>query len=225
MLDWPLIIVKAFETLWVWFFSFFPALLGALVVLLIGWILATIAEGLVKKLLVKVKFNKVFEKTGWTNALAKADFKVAPDELFASLIKWVLVFVFLMAAVEILNLRQFADFLQNILAYVPRVIVASLILVIGAVFADTLEKVVFAAVERARVGHSAIAGSIVKWAIWGFTFFAVLEELRIATFLVQTMFTGLVALFVISLGLAFGIGGKDLASEILQNLKRKLQSK
>ena len=91
------------------------------------------------------------------------------------------------------------------------------------VIADISEKVLRALVESTQVGYGHVVGVIVRWSIWIFALVAILMQLDIASVLSQTIVTGLVAFFVIAGGLAFGLGGKDVAAEILADLKRKLK--
>ena len=157
------------------------------------------------------------------DALEKAEFKVDATEFVGAAFKWVLVIVFLLAAVEVLGLTQFAGFLTNVLDYLPNVIVAVLIFVVAVIIADLLEKVVRAAVEGAKVGYGNLVGLIVRWSIWVFAIFAILYQLKIALGLIEILLSGIVGLVVLAGGIAFGLGGKEVAGEILRDLKGKFQ--
>ena len=155
--------------------------------------------------------------------MAKAGFKVDASGFIGAIVKWVLVIAFLLAAVEVLGLSQFADFLGSVLAYLPNVIIAALIFVVAVIIADILEKVVRVGAEGMRVGYGQVAGAIVRWAIWIFAILAILIQLEIASELVLTIVTGFIALIALAGGIAFGLGGKDAAAEAIDNLKRKLK--
>jgi small-conductance mechanosensitive channel len=133
------------------------------------------------------------------------------------------VVLFLLIAVEILGLTELADFLRSVLNYLPNVVVAALIFVVTVIVVDIVEKVVRAAVESIKVGYGHLVSVIVKWSIWVFAVLAILHQLGIARPFMETLFTGLIAVLVIAGGLAFGLGGKDLAAELLQDLKRKVK--
>lgn len=223
ILDWYSVTYEALQNLWQGFLSFVPNLIGALVVFIIGWFIAVGVGKLVAKILEKIKFNQFLEKTGWRGALEKAGIKIDGAGFIGAIFKWVLVIVFLLAAVEILGLVQFADFLADVLNYLPNVIVAALIFVVVVIIADIVEKLVRAAVEGTKIGYGHIAGLIVKWSIWVFAILAILVQLKVAPALMQTFFTGIIALIVIAGGLAFGLGGKEIAGEILRDLQRKLK--
>ena len=221
--DWYLVTLEVLMDLWQGFLISLPKIFGALIIFLIGWLFAAGIARLVTEILTRLKLNAIFEKTGWGEAFAKAEFRVNPSEFIGVIIKWVLVIVFLLAAVEILGLTQFAVFLTRILGYIPNVIVALLIFVVAIIVADILEKVVTASVEKAKVGYAKLAGSFVKWAILGFSGLAILVQLGIVKELITTLVSGIVALIVISFGLAFGLGGKEIAADILRDLRKKFR--
>ena len=223
ILDWYSVTIQALQNLWQAFINFVPVLIGAIIVFVIGWFISLGVGRLITEILKKVKFNQIFERGGWKGALERAEIKVDASGFIGAIVKWVLVIVFLLAAVEILGLTQFAGFLKAVLAYLPNVIVAALIFVVTVIVVDIVEKVVRAAVEGIKVGYGQIVSVVVKWSIWVFAILAILYQLGVARPLMETLFQGLVAMLVISLGIAFGLGGKDVAAEILQDLKRKLK--
>ncbi len=227
--SWAQITIDALKDLWRGFLDFIPEAIGAIVVFVIGWFIAAGVGKLVEKILLKLQFNKLFEKEGWREALEKADLKVDASKFVGAIVKWVLVIVFLLAAVEILGLVQFANFLQDVLAYLPNVIVAVLIFVVTFIVVDIVEKLVRASVERIKVGYGNLISLFVKWAIWVFAVFAILRQLVIVPTLIDTLFKalvyGVVAMFVITAGLAFGLGGRDFAKEVLEELRRKVRKR
>lgn len=223
ILDWYSVTIDALQNLWQGFVEFVPALIGAIVVFGIGWVISTGLGKLVAEILKKIRFNQIFEKGNWDEALAKADIKVDASAFIGAIIKWVFAIVFLMAAVEVLGLKGFAGFLSNVLGYLPNVVVAAFILVVTVIITDILEKVVRATVESMKVGYGQIAAAIVRWSIWIFAIFAILLQLRVAPALIQTILTGLIAMIVIAAGLAFGLGGKEIATDILRDLYKKLK--
>ncbi len=221
--DWYEVTLAALIDLWQGFVVFIPNLIGAIVIFLVGWFIAVIVGKIVTEILKRIKFNRIFEKGDMKEALDKADFKIDASGFIGAIFKWVLVIVFLLAAVEVLGLPQFADFLGKVLAYLPNVIVAALIFVVAVIIADILEKIVRATVEGTKIGYSNIAGIIVRWSIWTFAILTILFQLGVAKELIQILLSGIIGLLVIAGGLAFGLGGKDAAAEIIQNLRNKLQ--
>ena len=223
VLDWYAVTIDGLQGLWQGFIGFLPALVGALVIFIIGWFISVGVGRLVADILKRVKFNQVFERGNWKNALEKADVKVDPAGFIGAIFKWVLVIVFLLASVEVLGLTQLAAFIMSVLAYLPNVLVASLIFVVAAIIADIAEKILRAAVESTQVGYGHMVGVIVRWSIWIFAAIAILTQLGITPVLWQTLFTGLIALVVLAGGLAFGLGGKEVAAQWMQDLNRRLR--
>lgn len=223
VLNWADVTIQSLQNLWQGFLNFIPLLIGAIVIFVVGWFVAMAIGKIITEILKKLKFNQIFERGGWKNALEKAEIKVDASGFIGAIVKWILVIVFLLAAVEILGLVQFADFLKSVLGYLPNVIVAVLIFVVTVILVDIVEKLVRATVESIKVGYGHMVSVIVKWSIWIFAILAILHHLGIARPFMETIFTGLVAMLVIALGIAFGLGGKDVAAEILQDLKKKLK--
>ncbi|MDD2731727.1 MAG: hypothetical protein PHI53_00855 [Candidatus Pacebacteria bacterium] len=221
--DWYTTTVNSLMDLWGGFIEFVPRLIGALVIFIIGWFISVIIGKIVAEVLKRIKFNKIFEKGDIKGALDRAELKVDASSFVGAIIKWILVIVFLSATVEVLGLVQFASFLNDVLSYLPNVVVAVLIFVVTVIITDITEKLVRAALESTKIGHASWGGAIAKWSIWVFAIFAILYQLQIAPGLIQTLLQGIVGLLVVSFGLAFGLGGKDVAAEILGNLKKKLQ--
>ena len=221
---WAEATTLALLKLWDGFLAFIPNLIGAILVFLIGWFVALGIGKLVAEILTRIKLNQFFERAGWKTALEKAELKVNPSEFIGAIVKWILVIVFLLVAVEILGLVEFAGFLKSILAYLPNVVIAVLILVVTVIVVDIVEKIIRAAVEGIRVGYGHLASVIVKWAIWIFAILAILQQLKFEAAdwvfeLIKIVFVGIVAMGTI----AFGLGGKEVAAEILQDLRKKLK--
>lgn len=196
-------------------------LLVALIVLLVGWLIAVGVGQLIARLLETIKLNQYIERAGIKEALDKAELKVDATAFVGTIFKWIVFIVVLSVVAEILGLLQFAALLQGILHYLPNVIVAVLVFVVAVIVAEILEKVVRAIIEGVKVGYGSLVGAIVKWSIWIFAILLILDQLGIASDLIQILFAGLVAMVAIAGGIAFGLGGKDVAAEILSDLKSK----
>ena len=182
---------------------------------------------MITEILKSIRFNKLFEKEGWRRALQRAGVDVNPSEFIGAIFKWVFVIVSLLVAVDILRLTACAGFLTQVLNYLPNVIVAVLVFVVAIIISDIVEKVVRVAVERMRVGYGFVAASIVKWAIWIFTFFLILDQLLPSSVLVKTLYTaivyGIVAALALGVGLAIGLGGKDMAAKVISDMYKKIE--
>ena len=224
--DWSLTVIQPFLQQ---FIAFIANLVLAIVVFLIGYLIAIGIGRLITEILKSIKFNKLFDQEGWRKALQRANVEVNPSEFIGAIFKWVFVIVSLLIAVDVLRLTAFAGFLTQVLDYLPNVIVAVLVFIVAIVISDIVEKVVRATVERLKVGYGYIASSIVKWAIWIFTFFLILDQLLPTSMLIKTLYTsivyGVVAALALGIGLAIGLGGKDTAGKIISDMYRKMEER
>jgi len=223
MTDWYEITSDAFESFWLGLLSFLPNLVGALLVLVIGWFVAIAVGKIVSGLLYKLKFNSFFESKKWKEAMDEAEVKVNPSDFIGSLIKWILIIVVIWFTVDILGLKGIASFMEEVVAYLPNVIVAAIIFIVAVMIADFLSKIVTASVDKAGFSYAKLTGAIVKGAIWVFAIFAILIELGIAEDMILAIFYGLVALITIAGGLSFGLGGRDMAAGVIEEIRKNIK--
>lgn len=223
LVEWYDSTIFALKDLWQGFLIFTPKLIGAILVFIIGWMIATVIARIVSEILKRLRFDKIFERRILREALEKANLKIGASEFVGVIAKWIIIIVFLSVSAEILGLSQFSSFVNDILNYIPNVIIAALIFIVIVVIVDIAEKLVRAGVESAKINYGGVIVAIVRWSIWIFAVFAILYQLNVAPGLIQTLVQGIVGFLVISAGLAFGLGGKEVAAEILQGLKKKIE--
>lgn len=221
--NWVEITYTALSNLVQEFILFVPDLIGALVVFVIGWYVAKVIGRVVTKILQQLKLDKIFEQRGWKDILDKADLKLSISQFIGEILKWILVIVSLLAAVEILGFVQFANFLKDLINWLPNLVIAVAIFVVAVIIADILAKIARATVEKIKSGFGRVAEMFTKWAVYIFAFLAILIQLGIAVDLIKILFTGLIAGLAIAFGLAFGLGGQRVASETLDELKNKIR--
>lgn len=225
MADWLTITMNVFYLAWQRIAEFLPNFLAAIVVFLVGWFIAVWVKKLIVKILSTLKVDKIFERSGWEEALEKADIKVSISNFCGEIVKWILVIVFLMASVEIVGLRQFSEFLERILAWLPNLIAAIIIFIVAVIAADILGKVVKASAKKIGSGYVGIVESIVKVSIYVFAIFAILLQLGIARELVNAIIYGVIFALSLGFGLAFGLGGKDTVAKFVEDLRKKIEEK
>lgn len=223
--DWTTITIQALQDAWQTFLVFIPKLFGALIIFVVGWLIAIAIGRLVAGILVQLKFNRIFERTGWKDALEKAELKVNPSEFIGAIFKWILVIVFLSAAVDILGFYQFAVLLNSFIGWLPNLIVAIAIFVVAIIVADIVEKVVRASIKKIGVDYAGFFGTVSRWAIYIFALLTILDQLGVAPSIINAIVFGFVGMLVLSLGLAFGLGGKEAAAKLIEELKAKISEK
>ena len=221
--NWTSAVVNSLQNLWAGVMGVFANLLGALVVLIVGLIVAGGLGALVERLVNLVKLDKLLSGLGLNEYFERAGLTINTGKFFGKLVYWFLVLVFLLAATDILGFYSLSSFLKDALMYVPNVIVAALIMLASVVLANVLRKVVSASVKSARLGASGFLGSLSWWAVIMFGFLASLMQLGIAVQIIQALVTGLVAMLAIAGGLAFGLGGKDYAASLINKMREHVQ--
>lgn len=223
--SWSFITTVALKNAWAGVVVFIPKLIVAIIVFLAGWLISEAVAKIIAGILEKISFDKIFQRSGWKDALEKAEIKVRPSEFIGTIVKWVLLIVFLLIFVEILGFTQFAIFLRQVIGWLPNLIIVAAIFVVAIIIADILEKVISASVRGIGIKYAQFLGAIVRWAIYIFAAFAILIQLGIASTIINTLITGLVAMLAIAFGLAFGLGGKDAAGDMIREIRNKLSEK
>lgn len=221
---WGDVIVASLQTTWAQVAAFIPLLVGAVLVFIIGWIVAIAVGKVVEQIVRALRVDSLLEKLEAHHALDRAGIKLNSGAFLGGLVQWFLIVVFLLASLNILGLNQVSEFLRGVLNYIPQVVVAALILIIAALVAETVERTVRASVESAGM-KGGVVGVVARWSIWVFAIVAALLQLGIAEVLIQTMVTGLIAMLAIAGGLAFGLGGKDIAGDMLAKVRRELSNR
>lgn len=193
--------------------TFLPSLLGALLILLVGWVVAKFVRLLVFRFLLAVRLDLASEKAGIDDVLIRADIRQSPAELVAVLVQWLVMLIVLMTAVNTVGLSSVSDLLNQILLYIPKVIAAVIALILGLFFANLLAGIIKTAAANAGLIEAEALSSLSRYAIIAFTVAVTLEELGIAAELVRSAFVILFGAVALAAALAFGLGCKDLARE------------
>lgn len=211
------------SNMWISFVNFLPSLLGALILFLIGLIIATGIGELIERIIDALKIDRILEKIGFKNFTDRANIRLDAGYFIGQLIRWSLVLAFLSAALDSLGLLAFTAYLKTILAYLPNVIIAAIIILITFLVADFVEKLVTSSATGSGLKITTFAGVIAKWAIYITGFLTALDQLKIASNFLFIIFVGLVAMLSLAGGLAFGLGGKDFAKSMLEKSKKNLK--
>lgn len=222
---WTEVIIASLQNLWEGFIAFIPALIGAIIVFALGWAIAAALGRVAERILRAVQADRIFDSLGLMKAVHKAGLDWEFSGFMGWLVRWFLLVAFFLAAADILGLKEVAGFLNNVLAYVPNIFVAALILLIAALVADFLEKLIKASMKAAGFVAPSVVGVMVRWSVWVFAFLAIFDQLGIAQNLINTLFMGFVAFLAIAGGLAFGLGGQGAAKEFLEGVTKEMKGK
>ncbi|WIG61017.1 MAG: hypothetical protein OJF49_003765 [Ktedonobacterales bacterium] len=194
---------------------FLPRVLSFAIILLIGYLVARIVRGLLVKGLRAVRFDTLADRAGVGHFLEVARIRLDATHVLALIVFWWIFLAFISLAVESLGLTTLTNFTNSVLAYIPNLAVAALILIVGALLANLLGDVVRGAASNAGLTTAALIGGIARWAVLVFAFMATLTQLNVAQNMILILFTALVGMLAIAGGLAFGLGGVETARGLI----------
>jgi hypothetical protein len=201
--------------------SYLPVLLGALAILTIGWVVAKTLRAMVNRGLKVAHFDSLAEKAGISQILTKGGLKTSAREVLSTLVYWLVIVMVLVVVVNALGLPQASSVLESLFGYIPNVIAALFVLVVGMFLANFVSGIVRTAAGNAGLSKPEILAGVSRWAIVIFAGTISLKELGIATLLVTTTFNIILGGVCLALALAFGLGGKEAAARYLEELKRE----
>jgi len=191
--------------------TFIPKFIGFLVILLVGWIIASVVSRALTLLLRKIGFDRLSDRIGLTRLEQRMGVRMDPAGILGKLVYWFLFLIFLVPATDALGIPTVSAVLSGLVAYIPNVFVAILVLFLGTMAATFVADIVRGAVASAHMGSPGIFAGIARWAIIGFAALVALEQLKITPDLINELFGAIVAAAAIAFGLAFGLGGQDAA--------------
>lgn len=168
--------------------NFLPKLLLAILIILVGWIVAVAIGKFVSQIVRALKVDQLLKSTGLEDAVGRAGFKLDSGLFLGGIVKWFFIVVFLIAAVDVFELDQVTEFLRGVALYLPNVVVAAIILVVASLIAGAAQKVIEGSAKAARLPSSSFLGGVTKWAIWIFAILAALDQLRVAEAFVRILF-------------------------------------
>lgn len=215
--------ISSIFSVWAGVINFIPSLIGAIIVLIIGMIIASALKTLVEKVLDAVKLDGLLRKLEIEKYLQRANISLNSGKFFGALIYWFFVIVFILVAADILKLEGLSQFLKQVVLYAPNIILAALIMLATIVVANFLRSLVKVSVSGAKLHASKFLGTATWWATIIFGLLAALIQLGIAPALLNTIITGIVAMLAIAGGIAFGLGGKDYAAYLINKLKERTE--
>ncbi len=223
--QWLDVVNQSLQNLWLQALGILPDLIGAIIILIIGLIVAAgldkIMEGLVRYL----KIDSLLRKLGVETYLHRANLELNTGNFLGKVVYWFMIIVFVLAAADVLGFTALSVFLGTVLLYIPQVIVAFLIALATVVIAGFLKKLVAASVLSTRLHAAKFLGSLTWWSIMIFGLLAAVSQLGVATDIINTVVTGIVIMFALAGGLAFGLGGKSEAARILKDMRSEWESR
>jgi small-conductance mechanosensitive channel len=192
------------------FFSYLPQLIGAIVILIVGYVVARVLQAIVGRVLQGIGFDRWMERGGIKQFFDRAETNQTPVSILGALVFWFVFIIAITMAADALGIPQVSAVLTQLIAYIPSIIAAILILILAALLANFISGIV-----RGATG-SDILSSIARYAIIVYAIFAALTQLGIAVQLTANTFLIVLGAVALAAAIAFGIGGREVAREILE---------
>jgi hypothetical protein len=221
--DWGTALYSSVTNALTMFANAIPRILGFVVILLVGWFIASLVAKAVAVLLRSVHFNELAQRAGLSTFVDKSGVRSDSSGFIAGVVKWFVRLVSLVVAFDALGLPAVSGVLREFLMWLPNLIVALVVLVIGGLAANALSVVVRGATATTHLGNPITLSRVASVAVWAFTIVVAVNQLGIATTLVNTLFMASVWAVAIAGALAFGLGARDTAGEIVRNWYRRSQ--
>jgi len=219
---WVDALAISLQDVWFQVAGFLPELIGALIVLIVGLIVAAGLGKLIERIVFHLKIDSLLKQVGMEGYLQRGNIQLNAGHFLGQLVYWFFIVVFLLAASDILGFTALSGFLGEVLRYIPRVIVAALILLAALVVANFVRGLISASVMGAKLHSAKALGTIAWWGVTIFGFLAALVQLGVAVQIINTLITGFVAMLALAGGLAFGLGGKEHAGSWLGKMKDEM---
>lgn len=222
---WRTEFVASFNEIWIGVANYIPKILIAVIIFIIGAIVASLIGQLVTHIIRAIKVDALVRRTNVDTYFSRAGFKLDIAAFLGALVKWFIIIVFLVSSLDTLGLTAVNDFLRGVLNYIPNVLVAVLIAFTGLIIGEFLEKIVTGSARAAELGKAGFLGIVTRWVVWIFAILVALYQLRIATLFSEAVLNGFVIALAIAFGLAFGLGGQQAASDVIDRLRREIHDK
>jgi hypothetical protein len=201
-----------------------PKVIGFAIILIIGWIVASALAAAVAAILRAVKFNDLAQRAGVSSFVQKMGVRTDAAGFLATLVKWFVRLIALVTAFDALGLPAVSQVLQEILLWLPNLVVALVVLVIAGLAANALASLVRGATAESGLGNPELLATIAKVAVWAFAIVVAVNQIGVATTIVNTLFMATVGAVAVALALAFGLGGRETAAEIVRGWYERGQS-
>ena len=224
-MDWNVVVIDPVREMLSRVAVFLPTLIGVLVILIVGWIIAGILKSIVVKVLKLIQLDTASEKSGLGDVLRRGGIKQTVAELIGVLIYWLVMLLVFMTALNALGMTVAAALLDKVILYIPNVIAAIFIMALGIFFASMIGTIVRTASGNAGISQAKFLGQLTQVVIMVFTVVVTLEQLNIAATVLTFALNIILGSMGLAMALAVGIGSKDIAGKLMQELVDKIKGK
>ena len=215
------IFVNSLNQFWLQLVTFIPKLLAVIVILFFGWLIAKFVRSGIKRVLELAQFDRFAQKSGLEAFMTHGNFNLTLSGIIAQVVYWLVILLFVITGASSLGLTEVATLLQQLAGYLPRIIVAILVVIFGTLLARFINRLVFAWLHSIKFSHALSVSTSTEYGIQILAIFIALEQLGIGMQLVHSLFVIIFGAFFFALALAFGLGGKDWAAKVIADIEAK----
>ena len=224
-MDWNAVVMEPVKEVLTRVAGFLPTLIGVLVILVVGWIVAGMIKTIVVKVLKLIQLDTASEKSGLGDVLRRGGIRQTISELIGVLIYWLIMLLVFMTALNALGMTVVASLLDKVILYIPNVIAAVFILSLGIFFSSMVGTIVRTASSNAGIDQAKFLGQVTQSVIMIFAVIITLEQLNVASSILNLAVNIILASIGLALAIAVGLGSKDIAGKMMQEFIDKLKSK
>jgi small-conductance mechanosensitive channel len=232
-LTWGDVFTRSFQDLWWGFVQFAPKLIIAIILFVVGWILGSLLAKGFEQVFSTLKVDKALRSVGADELVRKTGMNLNTGYFIGQVIKWFVIILFLLPALSLVlppapgsDVNAVTEFLkEDVLIFLPRVVIAAFILIIATIVSDALSKAVMAGSRAMNLTSANMLGAVAKYSVWVFAFIVALGQLGVAEYYMNVLFTGIVAMLALGGALAFGLGGRDAAARFISKLGEEVSQK
>lgn len=223
---WGDVFNASLQELWWGFVQFTPKLVLAILFFIVGWILGSLIAKAFEQVFSALKVDRAFQTVGADDFFRKAGMRLDTGYFIGQVAKWFVIIVFLLPSLNLVGLNDIAMFLrEDVLGFLPRVIIAAFILIIATVVSEALSRAVLASAKSMNLSSANMLAAVTKYAVWAFAFIIALGELGVAEYYMSVLFAGIIAMLALGGALAFGLGGRDAAARFINKLGEEVSQK
>ncbi len=222
--NWGTALITSLTAALTVFLAALPGIIGFSLILIAGWIIGEVLVAALKGLLRAIRFDNVAQRAGLAGLIRAMNIRRDASGVLVEIVRWFLQLIVLVAALDTLGIPAVSTVLQQLLLWLPNGVVAFVVLVIAGLVANALSGVVYGAMAESGLGNPGELATIARASVWGFGIIVALNQIGVAASLVNTLFMGLVGAVALAFGLAFGLGARETAGEIVRNWYRGSQS-
>jgi len=214
------VFINSLNLFWFQLVSFVPKLLAVLVILLIGWVVAKVARFAVRRLLDLMHFDRFAQKSGLEAFMSHSNLELSLSGIISQIVFWLVMVLFIITGANALGLTEVAVLLGQLANYLPHIIVAILVLIFGTLLARFVNRLVFAWLYSIKFSRALAVSTSAEYGVQILALFMALEQLGVGMQLIHSLFIIVFGAFFLALAIAFGLGGRDWAARVIEDLDK-----